>query len=248
MRCVPFDMDRNYIPLYAETFKTINYKIRSIHVWARSHFSETKKHLDMFQKSGIIFVHIPKNAGSSIVRALYGEPILHNSAQYYRAVNGKTWSELPSCAILRDPTERFISAYNYLRYDSRRTHDREFGDTILARYEDAQDCANAMVADPAIRQEIMRWSHFRPQSEFICDRNGKVMVSFLGSMQYMEHFVHALNQVSGKTIALTIANVGTRSKSKNIDISSLIKLAYQNDQLLFDMVGRQEDKIIQYAA
>ena len=71
----------------------------------------------VFDRIGAIFVHVPKNAGTSVEVCLSGKHTLcsqHFTAHELKAQHPKRWRELPTFAIFRDPVERFISAYNYL--------------------------------------------------------------------------------------------------------------------------------------
>ncbi len=65
---------------------------------------------------GLIFVHVPRVAGTSITRALYGEGCIHHhSMRYYRAVDPAFAQSAGSFAVLRDPFARFASAYAFIR-------------------------------------------------------------------------------------------------------------------------------------
>ena len=64
----------------------------------------------------VIFVHVPRVAGTSIVRALYGEGCIHHySMRYYRTVDPGFAESAPSFAVLRDPIDRFASAFAFVR-------------------------------------------------------------------------------------------------------------------------------------
>lgn len=64
----------------------------------------------------LIFVHVPRVAGTSIVRALYGEGCIHHySMRYFRAVHPSFAESVPSFALLRDPFDRFASAFAFVR-------------------------------------------------------------------------------------------------------------------------------------
>jgi len=64
----------------------------------------------------LIFVHVPRVAGTSIARALYG-PVKprHHSIRYYRAIDPRFFEQADSFALVRDPFDRFASAYAFVR-------------------------------------------------------------------------------------------------------------------------------------
>lgn len=64
----------------------------------------------------LIFVHVPRVAGTSIVHALYGAGcIRHHSMRYYRALDPVFAQGADSFALLRDPFDRFASAFAFVR-------------------------------------------------------------------------------------------------------------------------------------
>jgi GT2 family glycosyltransferase len=67
------------------------------------------------ERLGVLFIHIPKNAGVSYSHALYRRQVWHRTARYYRAVRPSIFKTCDSFALLRDPVERCLSAYEFLR-------------------------------------------------------------------------------------------------------------------------------------
>lgn len=68
-----------------------------------------------FKARRLIFVHVPRAAGMSVAEALGARPQSHYSMRYYRAVAPRFAAEAQSFAVLRDPFERFASAYAIVR-------------------------------------------------------------------------------------------------------------------------------------
>ena len=67
-------------------------------------------------KRKLIFVHIPKNAGTSIIKAmgvenLYIDKTIKEYKNYYRDY----WNNYKKFTSIRDPIDRFISAYKFAR-------------------------------------------------------------------------------------------------------------------------------------
>jgi len=64
---------------------------------------------------GLLFIHVPKNGGTSITTVLYGSMIGHKTAQFHQTVDPVFFEGSNPFATLRDPVDRFISAYWYIR-------------------------------------------------------------------------------------------------------------------------------------
>jgi Sulfotransferase family len=115
----------------------------------------------------LIFVHVPRVAGTSITRALYGEGCIHHhSMRYFRALDPGFTQSADSFALLRDPFERFASAYAFVRA----------GGTALSRLSDAflRQTADIASVDDYLsflegRGPLDLDFVMRPQSWFVCD-------------------------------------------------------------------------------
>jgi hypothetical protein len=68
-----------------------------------------------FKARNLIFVHVPRAAGMSVADALGARPQSHYSMRYYRTVAPHFAEAADSFAVLRDPFERFASAYAMVR-------------------------------------------------------------------------------------------------------------------------------------
>ena len=63
--------------------------------------------------AGVFFVHVPKNAGTALSKAMYGKQLRHYSVREYLDL-GLRSDQVPIVALYRDPIERFLSAYRFL--------------------------------------------------------------------------------------------------------------------------------------
>ena len=71
--------------------------------------------LRLHKKYDLVFIHIPKNAGTSMSVNLYGFDIGHSKVSDYKKIlSQKNFNKLKFFSIYRDPVERVISIYNYL--------------------------------------------------------------------------------------------------------------------------------------
>ena len=143
-----------------------------------------RQRLRQVQQARTLFIHVPKNAGMSISAAMYGQQIKHATIRYYRRAAPRLLRRTTSFAVLRDPIERFISAFHYAQAggsaDNRVA--APFRDTYMA-FRTIDDALDHLEAAPS----VYAIDHiFRPQSWYISDRAGKVVVDRLFLMHEMD--------------------------------------------------------------
>ena len=64
----------------------------------------------------LIFIHIPKNAGTSITKAMGSENIcIDGTIEDYKKNYVDYWNQYKKFTVVRDPIDRFISAYKFAR-------------------------------------------------------------------------------------------------------------------------------------
>ncbi|UAK23338.1 sulfotransferase family protein [Sphingomonas nostoxanthinifaciens] len=138
--------------------------------------AKRRRRLVALRHAGALFIHIPKNAGQSVSHALYGMQVKHASIRYYRRA-APDLARLPSFAILRDPVERFASAYHYARqggHPDNRITPGFF--RIYSRFGGVDDALDHVEA----ARSVYDVDHvFRPQSWYVTDRHGAVAVDRL---------------------------------------------------------------------
>lgn len=145
--------------------------------WIRNNtypFSEIEK------KYGFVFVHIPKTAGKGVVYSLFGEDFLgHNYASNYKKREPDFFEKSFSFAFVRNPWDRLVSAYHYLYSRKAGPVGNEFAEKFIN-----QATFKEFVADFSRRKDLYtQWTHFIPQSRFVKDANGDVIVDFIGRFE-----------------------------------------------------------------
>lgn len=126
----------------------------------------------------LIFVHVPRVAGTSIVRSLYGEGcIRHHSMRYFRALDPAFAAAADSFALLRDPFDRFASAYAFVRTGGTPTcHLSEVFVRQTAHIATVDDYLSFLEERGPLDLDFV----MRPQSWFVCDlRSGAPLVKNL---------------------------------------------------------------------
>lgn len=76
-------------------------------------------------KHKIIFIHIPKNAGTAITNGLDMTDIGHHYPNYYKTKYPKEWDTFVKFAVIRNPWDRVVSNYEYARLKKSYWHSSE---------------------------------------------------------------------------------------------------------------------------
>lgn len=98
----------------------------------------------------LLFVHIPKNAGTSLEKSLSTRHTGHHSWMHYRDNYASEWRDYISFAVLRDPIKRFISCYNYARMEKSFWHTSIPGDkAIYGMHPDYEVCKSKTINEVA---------------------------------------------------------------------------------------------------
>lgn len=136
-------------------------------------------------RSGILFIHIPKAAGTSINQALYGQAMGHVWARDVERWGSRALKALPSFAVTRNPWDRLVSAYRY----GERLHSVDWqADPLIPKVLRGQVPRYAsfgeFVTDWLQQREVTKLNAiFQPQSTFVCDRDGNRLVDHVGRVE-----------------------------------------------------------------
>lgn len=132
-----------------------------------------------------IFVHVPKTAGVSIARSLFGNLAASHAPLFlYLGLYGhRRFDEMYKYAFVRNPWDRLISAFNYLKTGGMHTMDANWARLHLANFSDVND----FVERGLVNRNISDWIHFREQAYFLIDpRTKNIGVDFVGRYENIE--------------------------------------------------------------
>ena len=142
-----------------------------------------KRRQAIWLRAGIVFVHVPKAAGTTISEAVYGRFLGH-----VRALDVERWSsrsarELPRFAITRNPWDRLVSAYRDLR---RR------GGNGIPELESFETFVTRWLArrDPCRLNGV-----YQPQSRFVCGEDGRILVQHVGRFEALDATMDFLREL-----------------------------------------------------
>ena len=122
---------------------------------------------DAIRRRNLIFVHVPRAAGTSIVQALYGPRCTrHYSIRYFKTVAPQFTAGADSFAVVRDPFDRFVSSYAFVR--SGGTESCRLSD-VFARQTAQLKSVDDYLSFIEARDDFSLDFVMRPQSWFVCD-------------------------------------------------------------------------------
>ena len=181
--------------------------------------------LNAFNKKKIIFVHIPKTAGISLVKSIFGDVTLesHRSVSFYKQVFGNRYSDFFTFTIVRNPWDRLYSAYKFLEKGGVNIHDKNAFETHLSIYKDFEDFVLKGLNEKII-WEIM---HFIPQYEFVCDNNREIIVDYVGQFENLNKSVDKINNILKSEFELDHHNKNDKKDYKDTYTTKMIEKVHQ---------------------
>jgi len=190
-----------------------------------------------YRRAGLIFIHVPKCAGTSVSKALYGSSLGHYTARELRSFSPNTFNDLTTVAVIRDPFERALSAYKYANSGGTKTgwaaSRQEYDQDSFATFE---SFANTWLA--AQSTENLDYV-FRRQTDFILDREGNIIVDQLVKLEDLVRLWPTI--IKNKKVSLQQIPELNRQNAKSLeeisisdDASAALRLFYKSDFDLWD--------------
>lgn len=175
----------------------------------------------------LIFVHIPKNAGTSIIKSMGVENIfIDKPIDEYKNYYKKYWSEYKKFAVVREPIDRFISAYKFSRMEESGWFSST-GKENLQKHVHYEICNSMDINEYVLYlyknpKEFTRWT--LPQTFFVSDKNEKIEIDYF--VRY-ENLLEDLRQVGLTRIE--------RLNISKINDENLIQLTKKSKKMLYEI-------------
>lgn len=200
--------------------------------------------LSLFSQHKAIFVRVPKNASSSLMQFLYpgadNLSLPHFGADYYRRVFPKHFERYLVFSPLRNPIERFASAFSYYKHVSTVPAERRMMDCDLSFIKTFDDFVCWLNDLEALEDaEIMNWLHFRRQRDYICNASGEMIVDMLFPVEDMKPGLSLLGEFLGTTSEITHLNSSGKPQLDHLQLDR-IEQHYKEDRELWEIVHSQQ--------
>ena len=129
----------------------------------------------------VLFIHIPKAAGTSISLELYGIQVSHSKISEYKEFDRKK-PNIKTFTIVRNPIDRFISAYNFLKKGGMTEYDGYLRDKYFNNFNSINDFIEWIDFDFINSGKII---HFIPQHEFLYSK-GVCKVGYIYKLETLD--------------------------------------------------------------
>lgn len=182
------------------------------------------------QVDNCVFIHIPKVAGQSIESVFleragviwderesfllkhntspkFGPPRLaHLTAQEYTSLgylSNEEFSKMFSFAFVRNPWDRLVSEYVYRKYPY------SFNDFLFKYFP--------ISSDDNYNDGLDLYRHIMPQTDFLYDHQGKLLVNFVGKFELLvDDFAEVTRLITGDSLPLPHKNKSYSNKLKKL--------------------------------
>jgi hypothetical protein len=187
--------------------------------------------LTEFDRYKCIFVHVPKCAGMSVAVSLFGEFRGHRTLETYRLMfRPREFNEYYKFAIVRNPWDRLVSAFLFMKKGGRTAEDREWAELNLAPFRDFE----SFVKEWVNKKNIGTYLHFHPQVDFICARNGLSGLDYVGHYENLKEDFACIRDRLGIKAELLKLNVnrssnGDYTKYYTTETAQIVAEVYAND-------------------
>ncbi|MCC5959458.1 MAG: hypothetical protein JJU08_08965 [Rhodobacteraceae bacterium] len=152
----------------------------------------------VWKKAGIVFIHIPKCAGTTINYALYGGFVGHYTASQIERRAPTLFHNLPSFAITRNPWERLYSSYLFAKQGGTALVPSSFE---IIDYQREFATFEAFVTQWLPERKLMFEDPvFHPQLPYVTNSAGDPIVSHLGSVNKLDETYDFIESRIGKKI------------------------------------------------
>ena len=135
----------------------------------------------------VVFVHVPKTGGASVLQICIRHGVrlighdLRNPNYISLAEYRKRKTGIYSFSIVRNPWDRVVSTYYFLKSGGIKQEDKEDAERFVTRYS----CFDEFVLEAFRDNTILEQIHFRPQYKWISDDRG-IITDQLGRFENLQ--------------------------------------------------------------
>ena len=167
----------------------------------------------------------------SCVKEIFGvEQSNHAFASDYIKQNKALFEQSFSFSITREPLERAISAFYYLKSGGMNEIDKVWNDIFIKPYENFNDFVICGGLENAIKFNAQ---HFIPQNHFT-HQNNEQLVKYIGKIEDISSLESVLSRKLGRKITFPVMNSGKIRKGiVSKEVEERVSKIYSSDYRIF---------------
>lgn len=184
-----------------------------------------------------IFVHVPKAAGTSINRAIYGRTLGHYTAVEVQSYFPGLYEKAFVFSVVRNPWDRVLSAYRF----AKRGGTAYMGLANAEQYliPEYKTFEHFLFEWLAHREPTELDFVFQPQYQFLCNDSNQIMVDYVGKVETLSDDLCFLDKKLNRTLNIQHSNTTGDGSSyidyyRDRDMVALISQLYATDIAIFD--------------
>lgn len=188
-----------------------------------------------FDDLDCIFIHIPKTGGVSLALSLFGNLGGGHRTyfSYYPIFSPAEYNRYFKFALVRNPWDRLVSAYFFLKEGGLLETDRKWFKENLSSFDSFEEFVQCWVN----RKNIYSYFHFIPQHYYVSHR-GRLMIDKVYKLEQISSALKDLNSKLGLDISLPHENKTSNRKPDyrlyyNNETKNIISDVYHRDIQLF---------------
>lgn len=180
-----------------------------------------------------IFVHVPKAAGTSINRAIYGRTLGHFRARDIRRCFPELYERSFVFGVVRNPWARALSAYRFAVQG--RTGTMGIRNPEMYRGPEFTSFERFLQEWLVHQEDLGSLDHvFRLQVDYLADDDGELITNYIGKVETIERDILEVGSHLGMVIELgrynrTASTDDYRSAYENDDMIDLVRHVYRAD-------------------
>lgn len=199
------------------------------------HFLAKKKYII---RRGLGFIHIPKAAGTSISRAIYGTRTGHFTIEEFNRYRSNKLEDIPLFSVIREPISRIVSSYNYAinsgGTDGTIRRDSAYSSAEFSDFNEF--CVNWLAKQDMQRIDRIFW----PQVEFLDPALENYGLDFVCTLEEISSLELYLKSSHGIDVKIQKLN-NTKSAETHVQISQeskeIINSIYSDDFKLYNQIA-----------
>ena len=171
---------------------------------------QPKQRIDLYRayprwhRAGCVFIHVPKAAGTSVNRALFGRTLGHYRATDVQRHFPGLYRKSFVFAFVRNPWDRALSAYRFAKVG--RTESMGVHRPAQYRVPEFETFERFLHEWLAKRDLTKADFMFQPQHLFVCGAAEKPMLDFVGKVENIAEDMKIVSDRLGRTVNLHHSN------------------------------------------